>query len=204
MNNSEHKRLSGIRDLAVELRVSIIAVLSLAVLLCGFYPLVVWALAQGLFPQKANGSLITQNGKVLGSVLIAQGFSGPAYFHPRPSTAGDGYDAAASGGSNLGPTSQKLIEAVRRRTDEYRAENGLDESDPVPGDAVTASASGLDPHISLKNALLQARRVALARGMSEEAVRRKIEIRTEGRDLGFLGEPRVNVLELNLDLDGKL
>jgi K+-transporting ATPase ATPase C chain len=187
-----------------ELRVSIIAVLSLAVLLCGFYPLVVWALAQGFFPQKANGSLITQNGKVLGASLIAQGFSGPAYFHPRPSTAGDGYDAAASGGSNLGPTSQKLIDVVRRRAGEYRMENGLNESDPVPGDAVTASASGLDPHISLKNALLQARRVARARGMSEEAVRRKIETRTEGRDLGFLGEPRVNVLELNLDLDGKL
>jgi K+-transporting ATPase ATPase C chain len=204
MNNSENTGLSRIKELVAELRVSIIAVLSLAVLLCGFYPLVVWALAQGLFPQKANGSLITQNGKVLGASLIAQGFSGSAYFHPRPSTAGDGYDAAASGGSNLGPTSQKLIEAVRRRTDEYRAENGLDESDPVPGDAVTASASGLDPHISLKNALLQARRVALSRGMSEEALRRKIETRTEGRDLGFLGEPRVNVLELNLDLDGKL
>jgi K+-transporting ATPase ATPase C chain len=175
--------------------------LSLAVLLCGIYPLMVWVLAQGLFPQKANGSLITRGGKVLGSSLIAQHFSGPAYFHPRPSAAGDGYDAAASGGSNLGPASQKLIDSVRGRVDQYRTGNGLREEDPVPADAVTASASGLDPHISEKNAILQAHRVAQARGLTEDAVHKQIEAHTEGRDLGFLGEPRVNVLELNLDLE---
>lgn len=184
-----------------QLRVAVIATLSLAVLLCGFYPVMVWALAQGLFPQQANGSLITQDGKVLGSSLVAQGFSGPGYFHPRPSAAGKGYDAAASGGSNLGPTSRKLIAQIKARVDRYRTENGLKERDPVPAEAVTGSASGLDPHISLDNALLQARRIAQVRGLSEESVRRKIDAHTEGRDLGFLGEPRVNVLELNLDLE---
>jgi len=203
MINSKSIGLSGLKSLVAELRVSVIATLSLAVLLCGVYPLMVWTLAQGFFPQKSNGSLIARGGKVLGSSLIAQGFYGPAYFHPRPSSAGAGYDAAASGGSNLGPTSQKLIDAVRRRVDRYRIENGLTESDPVPADAVTASASGLDPHISLKNALIQARRVAQARGMSEEAVHRKIAAHTDGRDLGFLGEPRVNVVEMNLNFDAK-
>jgi K+-transporting ATPase ATPase C chain len=203
MINSKSIGLSGLKSLVAELRVSVIATLSLAVLLCGVYPLMVWTLAQGFFPQKANGSLIARGGKVLGSSLIAQGFYGPAYFHPRPSSAGAGYDAAASGGSNLGPTSQKLIDAVRRRVDRYRLENGLTESDLVPADAVTASASGLDPHISFKNALIQARRVAQARGMSEEAVHRKIAAHTDGRDLGFLGEPRVNVVEMNLNFDAK-
>jgi K+-transporting ATPase ATPase C chain len=204
MRNTKSTGTSTIKSIAAELRVSIVATVSLAVLLCGLYPLIVWALSQGLFPQKANGSLITRGGKVLGSSLIARGFSGRGYFHPRPSAAGDGYDAAASGGSNLGPTSQKLMDEVRARVDQYRAENGLKESDRVPADAVTASASGLDPHISLQNALLQARRVARARGLSEAALHEKIRAHTEGRDLGFLGEPRVNVLELNLDLDGKL
>jgi potassium-transporting ATPase KdpC subunit len=201
MKNSKSSNLSDIKSILVELRVSIIATLSLAILLCGIYPLMVWALAQGVFPQKANGSLITRSGKVLGSSLIAQSFSGPAYIHPRPSAAGDGYDAAASGGSNLGPTSQKLIDEVRGRVEQYRKENGLKESAPVPADAVTASASGLDPHISPKNANFQAHRVAQARGISEEAVRSKIKAHTEGHVLGFLGERRVNVLELNLDLD---
>lgn len=203
MKNPKSRGTFSMKPLAAELRVSIAATLSLAVLLCGVYPLIVWALAQGIFPQKANGSLITQGAKVLGSSLIAQRFSSPAYFHPRPSAAGDGYDAAASGASNLGPTSQKLIDTVRERVQNYRTENGLTPKDLVPADAVTASGSGLDPHISLKNALLQAPRVAHARGLSDAAVLQKIEAHREGRDWGILGEQRVNVLELNLDLDGK-
>lgn len=201
MRRSDDPPVSPLKQFGAELRVSLVATLVWAVLLGGLYPLTVWLLAQGLFPRQANGSLITREGTVVGSSLLAQGFSGPASFHPRPSAAGDGFDATASGGSNLGPTSQRLIETVRARVERYRAENGLTEADPVPADAVTASASGLDPHISLKNAALQAPRVARARGMSLEAVQRKIEAHTEGRDLGFLGEPRVNVLELNLDLD---
>jgi K+-transporting ATPase ATPase C chain len=147
--------------------------------------------------------LVSVKGQVIGSSLLGQQFAGPGYFHPRPSAAGDGYDAANSSGSNLGPTSQKLITAVKERVDAYRAENNLAPGVLIPVDAVTASASGLDPHISVKNALLQASRVAKARGLGEEAVRRSIARHTEGRDLGILGEPRVNVLMLNLDLDGK-
>jgi K+-transporting ATPase ATPase C chain len=188
-----------------QLRISLIAVVTLAVLLCGIYPAIVWGLAQILFPDSANGSLVRVNGKVVGSQLLAQNFTGPTYFHPRPSAAGDaGYDAANSGGSNLGPTSKKLIETVKNRIDAYRAENNLNEVTPVPADAVTASGSGLDPHISLKNAYLQASRVAKARGMSENAVKEKIKIHSEGRELAVLGEPRVNVLKLNLALDAKL
>lgn len=204
MKNTQHIGVSNIKGLVLELRIAIGATMLLAVLACGIYPLLVWGVAQGLFPQKANGSFIVRDGQVVGSSLIAQRFSGPAYFHPRPSAAGTGYDAAASGGSNLGPTSRQLIDTVRRRIAEYRKENGLKASVPVPADAVTSSASGLDPDISLQNALLQAPRVARARGMSLAAVHSKIEAYTEGRELGFLGEPRVNVLELNLDLDGKL
>lgn len=187
-----------------ELRISLVAVLSLAVILCGLYPAAVWVLAQGLFPAKANGSLIERSGTTLGSSLIGQSFSGPEYFHPRPSAAGQGYDAARSGGSNLGPTSKKLIDEVRRRASDYRAENSLGPETKVPADAVTASASGLDPHISLKNALLQMPRVARARGLGEMAVRKLVEAYTEGRDLGIFGEPRVNVLMLNLALNGTL
>lgn len=189
------------KDLITQLRISLKATLFLAVLLCGIYPLVVWLLAQGLFPTNANGSLVMGNGKILGSSLISQGFTGPKYFHPRPSAAGQGYDATRSGGSNLGPTSRKLVETVRQRVDEYRSENNLPPDALVPADAVTASASGLDPHISLKNTLLQASRVVKARGLSAEVVLKEIEHYTEGRDLGFLGEPRVNVLMLNLALD---
>jgi len=185
-----------------ELRISLVAVLSLAVILCGLYPAAVWVLAQGLFPAKANGSLIVRSGTTLGSSLIGQSFSGPEYFHPRPSAAGQGYDAVRSGGSNLGSTSKKLVDAVRQRAADYRAENNLGPETMVPADAVTASASGLDPHISLKNALLQMPRVAKARGLGEMAVRKMVEAYTEGRDLGILGEPRVNVLMLNLALDG--
>ena len=190
------------KDLIAQLRISLKATLFLAVLLCGIYPLVVWLLAQGLFPANADGSLVMGNGKILGSSLISQGFTGPKYFHPRPSAAGQGYDATRSGGSNLGPTSRKLVETVRQRVDAYRSENNLPPDALVPADAVTASASGLDPHISLKNALLQASRVVKARGLSEDIVLKVIKHYTEGRGLGVLGEPRVNVLVLNLTLDG--
>jgi K+-transporting ATPase ATPase C chain len=190
------------KNLIAQLRISLTATLFLAVLLCGIYPLAVWVLAQGLFQAKANGSLVMGNGKVIGSSLISQGFTVPKYFHPRPSAAGQGYDATSSGGSNLGPISKKLVEAVRHRVDEYRNENDLPPTALVPIDAVTASASGLDPHISLKNALLQAARVVRARGLSEDTVLKEIKLHTEGRDLGILGEPRVNVLMLNLAMDG--
>lgn len=184
-----------------ELRRSVLAVTALAVVLCGLYPLLTWLLAQGLFPGRANGSLIVRDGKVVGSRLIGQRFTGPSYFHPRPSTAGEGYDAGRSGGSNHGPLSKELMETIARRVATYRAENGLAASTPVPADAVTASASGLDPHISPENAWLQAGRVGAARGLTEASVRELIEACTEGRTLGFLGEPRVNVLRLNLVLD---
>jgi K+-transporting ATPase ATPase C chain len=192
------------KDLVAELRASIAATLLLAVLCGGIYPVVVWAVGQGMFPDKANGSLVRFNGKVVGSALIGQGFAGPAYFHPRPSAAGNGYDAVHSGGTNLGPTSKMLIEDVKQRVAEYRAENVLSPGTLVPADAVTSSASGLDPHISVRNASLQAARVAKARGIGEKEVLAKIEAHTEGRSLGLLGEPRVNVLTLNLSLDGKM
>ena len=189
------------KDLIAQLRISLTATLLLAVLLCGIYPLAVWLVAQGVFPANANGSLVVRNGKIFGSSLISQGFTAPKHFHPRPSAAGQGYDATGSGGSNLGPTSKKLVETVRQRVNEYRSENNLPPDALVPIDAVTASASGLDPHISLKNALFQTSRVAKARGWSAEVVLKEMEHYTEGRDLGFLGEPRVNVLMLNLALD---
>ena len=187
-----------------ELRVAVTAVLSLAVVLCGAYPLAVWVLAQGLFPHEAGGSMVQRGGAIVGSELIAQNFSSPSYFHPRPSAAGEaGYDGASSGGTNLGPLSRKLAESVKMRVDAYRAENGLPPGLPVPADAVTASGSGLDPHISVENALLQAPRVAHHRGVDRPAVDRLIQANTEGRALGILGEPRVNVLKLNLALDRK-
>ncbi len=185
-----------------DLRRSFLAVAFLAVILCGLYPLVSWLLAQGLSPGRANGSLIKRDGAVVGSSLIGQGFFGPEYFHPRPSAAGQGYDAGRSGGTNLGPLSKNLVETVQKRIDAYRAENGLAASAPVPADAVTASGSGLDPHISPENARVQATRVARARGLSEAVVLARIEALTEGRTLGILGQPRVNVLRLNLALDG--
>jgi potassium-transporting ATPase KdpC subunit len=189
------------KNLLIELRISLIATVSLAVLLCGVYPLLVWLVGQGIFPTKANGSLIPRSGKIAGSSLISQGFVDPKYFHPRPSSAGQGHDPANSGGSNLGPTSQKLTDAVKQRVIDYRSENGLSGDTLVPADAVTASASGLDPHISLKNALLQAPRVARTRGLQEKSVLTQIDVCTDGRDLGILGEPGVNVLMLNMALD---
>ncbi len=192
------------KDLVAELRASIAATLLLAVLCCGIYPAVVWAVGQGLFSDKAIGSLVKVDGKVAGSSLLAQGFTAPNYFHPRPSAAGQGYDAVNSGGTNLGPTSKKLIEDVKQRVADYRTENGLAPDARVPADAVTSSASGLDPHISVRNALMQAARVAKARGIGEKDVMAKVEANTEGRTFGLLGEPRVNVLTLNLSLDGKM
>lgn len=192
------------KDLFAELRASIVVTLLLVVLCCGIYPALVWAIGQGVFPHQANGSMIQVDGKFTGSSLLAQGFTGSNYFHPRPSAAGQGYDAANSGGTNLGPTSKKLMEDVKERVAGYRAENGLSSDTPVPADAVTSSASGLDPHLSVRNALLQAARVAKARGIAEKDVLAKVGAHTEGRALGIFGEPRVNVLMLNLDLDGKL
>jgi len=187
-----------------ELKTSIVATLALAVLLCGLYPLVIWGLGSLVFPEQAKGSLLKDaQGKVLGSALLAQGFTSEKYFHPRPSAAGSGYDAVNSGGSNLGQTSQKLMDSVMARVEVYRKENILTAETLIPGDAVTASASGLDPEISLANALLQAPRVARARGLTAEEVEAMVRRRERGRDLGVLGEPGVNVLLLNLALDKK-
>jgi K+-transporting ATPase ATPase C chain len=185
-----------------EIRSAVFATLVLAVVCCGAYPLVVFGISQAFFHDKANGSLILdKDGSARGSQLLAQGFTDPKYFHPRPSAAGNGYDAANSGGSNLGPTSKKLNDAIKDRIDAYRKDNGLSENEAVPADAVTASGSGLDPDISERNAELQIRRVAKARGLSEEKLRDLTQQFTRGRDLGVLGEPRVNVLTLNLALD---
>lgn len=192
-----------IKSIINELRISIIATVCFAVVLCGVYPAAVWLCAQGLFPDQASGTLVLVKGQAVGSSLLAQPFTGPGYFHPRPSAAGSGYDAANSGGSNLGPTSRKLIDAVKERAAAYRTENNLAPKAVIPVDAVTSSASGLDPHISVKNALLQASRVAKARGIGEDRLQKIILSRTEGRDLGMFGEPRVNVFLLNLDIDGK-
>jgi K+-transporting ATPase ATPase C chain len=191
-----------IRELLREIKVAALAALGLLIILCGVYPLVVWGIAQVAFPGQANGSLVEVRGKVVGSHLLAQNFEGPQYFHPRPSAAGDtGYDGASSGGSNLGPLSQRLVDQVKELAEKYRAENNLPAGTLVPADAVSASASGLDPHISPQNAGLQAARVARVRKLSEHQVNSLIQTYVEGPDLGFFGEPGVNVLLLNLALD---
>ena len=172
--------------------------------ICGFiYPFVVTGVAQVAWNDKANGSLIKKDGVLVGSSLIGQNFSDPKYFHPRPSAAGTGYDGLASSFSNLGPTNPDFLSSVQDRVAAYREENNLPDSQDVPVDAVTASASGLDPDISVANAKLQAARVAAARGMSVDDVMALVNKYTNGRQWGFLGEPGVNVVELNLALDGK-
>jgi len=177
---------------------AVLMTLVTTVLLGIIYPLVVTGISQFMFRDKANGQLIVKDGTVVGSRIIGQPFTGPKYFHSRPSAAGNGYDAANSGGSNLGPTNQKLIERVKQDTASAQAENP---SAPVPVDLVTTSASGLDPDITPAAAEFQIYRVARERGMSEQAVRDLVSKYTQPRQLGFLGEPRVNVLELNLKLD---
>lgn len=184
-----------------ELVPAIIMTLVMTVITGLIYPLVVTGLAQLLFKEKANGSLIVDNGRVVGSRLIGQPFSGPGYFHSRPSAAGAGYDATSSSGSNLGPTSKKLIEEkIKPAVAQLQAENG---DGLIPIDLVTSSASGLDPHITPAAAQYQVARIARERKMSEEEVRRLVREHTEGRQLGLLGEPRVNVLTLNLALNAR-
>ena len=182
---------------------SIVATIFFAVILCGLYPLVVYGVEQLLLPHQANGSLLVdKSGAVRGSALLAQNFTGAKYFHPRPSAAGaNGFDATSSSGSNLGPTSSNLVANITQNIASYRAENGLAMNAPVPADAVTASGSGLDPDISPANAELQILRVARARGFSGDRVRELVKQNSHGRDLGVSGEPRVNLMTLNLALD---
>ena len=186
------------RALLVSLRMAVVTIVLTGVI----YPLVVWGISVAVFPRQAAGSLVTDSkGTVIGSSLIAQSFTADKYFHPRPSAAGAGYDAMSSSFSNLGPTSKVLMDAVTARVATETAENPGLAAGAVPVDMVTASASGLDPDISPDNAAAQVARVAKARGLTVDAVRQLVAQHTRGRDLGFLGEPRVNVLELNLALD---
>jgi len=201
-----------------QFKVAILSVITFTLLFGLAFPLGFTAIARVLFPRQAAGSLVTREGRVIGSHLIAQGFTGAGYFHPRPSAAGAGYDASYSYGTNLGPSSEKLINGIHNKLTNgqndpgnfdgigdlaaaYRKENGLPPGAPVPADAVTRSASGLDPDISPANAELQIPRVATARGLSPGAVRGLVHAHMQARQLGLLGEPRVNVLELNLALD---
>jgi potassium-transporting ATPase KdpC subunit len=201
-----------------QFRAALTSVLVMAVVFGFIFPMVITAIAQVGFRHQANGSLITRDGKAIGSEIIGQSFVGLGYFHPRPSAAGSGYDAASSGGTNLGPTSDKLINGIHKKLPDgkddpgnfqgikdlaaaYRKENGLRSNTPVPADAVTRSASGLDPDISPENAYFQAGRVAEARGMTVDEVKTIIRSNTQRRTLGVLGEPRVNVLKLNMALD---
>jgi K+-transporting ATPase ATPase C chain len=184
-----------------QLRPALLAVAAFTVLTGVAYPLVVTAIGQVAFADEADGSLIRRDGVVVGSELLGQPFADPAYFWPRPSAAGTGYDGAASSGSNLAPSSPDLLADVAERAATYRAVNGLPADALVPVDAVTASASGLDPHISVANARIQARRVAAERGLDPEVVLALIEQHTDDRPLGFLGDAGVRVLPLNLALD---
>ena len=185
-----------------ELRTALLLTAVFAVLLCGVYPLAVWAGAQALFPARANGSIVTDpDGTVRGSALLGQFFASDKYFHSRPSAAGAGYDATSSSGTNLGPTSQKLADSIKAAVAAYRTSNHLAPDAPVPADAVTSSASGLDPHISLTNAQLQAPRVAKTRHLPLATVTALITAHTDDRDLHIFGEPAVNVLLLNRAID---
>jgi K+-transporting ATPase ATPase C chain len=185
------------KDLVTSALMILVFTISLGLL----YPLAVWGIGQAYFPYQANGSLIkNERGDVIGSELVGQQFTSPQYFHARPSAAGNGYDAGASGGSNLGPTSQKLIDRIKTDADALRTENP---NMPIPADLVTTSASGLDPHISPAAAEFQIPRVAKARNISETDLRKFIVRFTEDRQLGIFGKPRVNVLKLNLALDKK-
>ena len=184
------------RNLVIAVLMTIVTTLLLGLI----YPLAITAIAQVTFPNQANGQLIERNGAVIGSRIIGQGFSSPGYFRARPSAAGTGYDAANSAGSQLGPTNKKLIDAVTAKVASARKENP---NAAVPIDLVTTSASGLDPHISPSAADFQVPRVARERGTSEADIRRLVDANTAGRQLGFFGEPRVNVLELNLALDSQ-
>jgi K+-transporting ATPase ATPase C chain len=190
------------REFFASLKPAIITLALMTLLLGILYPLFMCGVGHLFFHKNASGSLFFhQDGSPLGSKWIAQGFTKPEYFHPRPSSAGSGYDATSSSGSNLGPTSQKLSDALTQRAQAYRSENNLSSDTPIPADAVTASGSGLDPHISVANALLQASRVAAARGLSETALKNLIQEYTEGPSLWLFGEARINVLRINLALD---
>ena len=190
-------------SLGRQLRSAVLLFIVLSVITGGIYPLVVTGIAQVGFPRQANGSLIVDKaGNVIGSSLIGQNFDAPEYFHPRPSSAGaNGYDSSASSGSNLGPTNKKLLDGIKSNVDSYRQDNGLSADALIPVDAVTGSGSGLDSDISPDNAALQVARVAKARGATEDQIRQVVSQATTGRTLGILGEPRVNVLQLNLALD---
>lgn len=217
-NRPTHEILPPAEGWVTHVRAAILSTLFLLVLVSAIYPAIVWGLSQALFGHKANGSLIyAADGKTpIGSELLGQSFAGAQYFQPRPSAAGSGYDPSSSGGTNLGPTSDKLLNGIANdpatEADEsfagvkqlvaaYRETNGLPADVEVPADAVTRSASGVDPHITLANAKLQLSRVAKARGMGEADVAKLVEANTDARDLGILGEPGVNVLKLNLALD---
>jgi K+-transporting ATPase ATPase C chain len=186
-----------------ELGRSVVATIVFAIICCGIYPLIVYGVGRALFPHQANGSLmVDKKGNVIGSELLAQNFTGEKYFHPRPSAAGNnGYDPTASGGSNLGPTSGQLYTNIMNNVAACRSDNNMPTNAPVPADAVTESGSGLDPHISVRNADLQIPRVAKQRGLSEDKVRELVKENTSDRDLGVFGEPRVNVNTLNFALD---
>lgn len=184
-----------------QLRPAIVGLFVLTAVTGVAYPLVVLSIGQVAFADNADGSLIEVDGDVVGSGVIGQGFVSPQYFHPRPSSAGAGYDGAASSGSNMGPTNPEYLATVEERVAQYREDNDLPDAVTVPADAVTGSGSGLDPHISVANAELQAARVAAARGMSLASVLDMIDAHTDGRPLGILGDPGVNVLQLNVALD---
>jgi K+-transporting ATPase ATPase C chain len=186
---------------ASEFTRAVLAVILLSILLCGIYPLAVWGIGQLLFPEKANGSQLKREHEIIGSVLIGQQFTSPAYFHSRPSAVAYAGSGANSGGSNLGPLSKSLNEQVTTRIKKYRQENGLADAFPIAADAVSASASGLDPHISPANAYAQAARVARVRGLRKDQILHMIRRSMEERQLGIFGEKRVNVLLLNLALD---